>query len=66
MSGFLFHDTRKFLERKVEGPPALRLWPGLYFDSDAEGEDSAKEGKRLEGEGLNVRIQVQIRVSGAR
>ncbi|CAM9221249.1 unnamed protein product, partial [Sphacelaria rigidula] len=28
---------RMFLERRVAGPKALRLWPGLYFDSDADG-----------------------------
>lgn len=27
---------RVFLERQVAGPKALRLWPGLYFDSDPD------------------------------
>lgn len=35
--GFFILSRRMFLERRVAGPKALRLWPGLYFDSDADG-----------------------------
>lgn len=65
--------NRKFLERKVEGPSVLRLWPGLYFDRDTfndgdgrggGGGSSAKGPKRrnrVEGEGVAVRMQARNR-----
>ncbi|CAM9149560.1 unnamed protein product [Ectocarpus sp. 13 AM-2016] len=48
--------SRKFLERKVEGPSVLRLWPGLYFDSDT-GSVNGSGGRLLKGEGMSARLQ---------
>ncbi|CBJ31071.1 expressed unknown protein [Ectocarpus siliculosus] len=47
---------RKFLERKVEGPSVLRLWPGLYFDSDT-GSGNGSGGRLLKGEGMSAKLQ---------
>eukprot|EP00903_Cladosiphon_okamuranus_P008396 g8072.t1 len=51
---------RRFLERKVEGPSAIRLWPGLYFESETQTQN-AKGGaggkKLLKGEGLAAKYQ---------
>lgn len=64
--------NRKFLERKVEGPSVLRLWPGLYFDSDtfsdgdgrgSSGAGSPKSRNRVEGEGVAVRMQARYRTA---
>lgn len=59
--------SRNFLERKVEGPSVLRLWPGLYFNSDADtesGSGKSKGGKRkkkiLKGEGMAAKLQVFV------
>ncbi|CAM9803218.1 unnamed protein product, partial [Discosporangium mesarthrocarpum] len=44
-------EYRKFLERKVEGPSLLRLWPGLYFSDDTEeggGGESKSKAKGAE------------------
>lgn len=51
---------RRFLERKVEGPSAIRLWPGLYFDSDTKSTKGSGAGgkKFLKGEGLAAKYQV--------
>lgn len=49
--------NRKFLERKVEGPSVLRLWPGLYFDSDT-GSGNGSGGILLKGEGMSAKLQV--------
>ena len=66
---FFAEPNRKFLERKVEGPSVLRLWPGLYLDSDTfrdgdgrggGGSSRSKRRNRLEGEGVAVRMQARI------
>lgn len=67
---FFAAPNRKFLERKVEGPSVLRLWPGLYFDSDTfsdgdgrgggGGGSNSKRRNRVEGEGVAVRMQARI------
>lgn len=57
----LLHCCRKFLERKVEGPSVLRLWPGLYFDGDTgAGNDGGEGGKlvNVKGEGLAATLKV--------
>lgn len=41
----------------MEGPPTLKLWPGLYFDSDQDDDD--KSAKHLEGDGVTARMQVK-------
>ncbi|CAM9638144.1 unnamed protein product, partial [Hapterophycus canaliculatus] len=50
-------EYRKFLERNVEGPSALRLWPGLYFDSDGDDGGNGEGGKILKGDGLTAKLQ---------
>ena len=59
--------SRKFLERKVEGPSVLRLWPGLYFDSDTFSDGDGGGGSvgsprrnRVEGDGVAVRMQASF------
>ncbi|CAM9652980.1 unnamed protein product, partial [Ectocarpus fasciculatus] len=47
---------RVFLERKVEGPSVLHLWPGLYFDSDT-GSGNGSGGRLLKGEGMSAKLQ---------
>lgn len=45
----------------MEGPSAIRLWPGLYFDSDTQTKitNAGAVGKKLlKGEGLAAKYQV--------
>lgn len=44
----------------MEGPSAIRLWPGLYFDSDTKNTQAGAGGKKLlKGEGLSAKFQVR-------
>lgn len=42
----------------MEGPSVLRLWPGLYFDSDTGTDGNGKGGKLVKGEGLAAKMKV--------
>lgn len=44
----------------MEGPSAIRLWPGLYFDSDTQNPKGGAAGKKiLKGEGLAAKYKVR-------
>lgn len=59
----IINFRRTFLERKVEGPSVLRLWPGLYFDSDTDNAVQDFEDKRGPKERVKVTMQVQYRIA---
>lgn len=44
----------------MEGPSAIRLWPGLYFDSDTQTKTTKGGKKLLKGEGLAAKYKVKV------
>lgn len=54
-------SARKFLEKKVEGPSILKLWPGLYFDSDPVNKNDGPN-KKVAGKNEAVRIEVNTNI----
>lgn len=53
----------------MEGPSVLRLWPGLYFNSDSDADiengggksiGGKKKKKLVKGEGLSATLQVSV------